>query len=169
MGATAAAVSEFFATDAAVAAGADAAIGTAIATPVITSTAVGTDLGLLGAGTAAGAGLAGAASGGGAVSTPVLGGGAGAAVGTPLPALAPASGAGASTFLDKLGTGAAQAAAGQAIAGILGGGRQSAPQVKPLTPLPDPLAQEEAKKRSIVEQLGRRGRSSTILTDRLGG
>ena len=34
--------------------------------------------------------------------------------------------------------------------------------------MPDPKAQEEARKRSIAEALGRRGRASTILSQNSG-
>jgi len=35
--------------------------------------------------------------------------------------------------------------------------------------MPDPLAQESARKQALTEQLARRGRASTILTDAGGG
>jgi len=41
---------------------------------------------------------------------------------------------------------------------------QQAPTVKPVTEMPDPLAQQEAKKRALTEQMARRGRASTIMT-----
>jgi hypothetical protein len=31
--------------------------------------------------------------------------------------------------------------------------------------MPDPLAQEQARKQSLIEQMARRGRASTIMTD----
>jgi hypothetical protein len=34
--------------------------------------------------------------------------------------------------------------------------------------MPDPLQQEQAKKRSLIEQLSRRGRASTVLTNQGG-
>ena len=48
----------------------------------------------------------------------------------------------------------------------------AAPEVKPPTAMPDPQAQEAARQRKIAEQIARRGRASTILTEpanRLGG
>lgn len=39
-------------------------------------------------------------------------------------------------------------------------------------PMPDPLAQEQAKRQAVIEQMARRGRASTILTspgNSLGG
>lgn len=50
--------------------------------------------------------------------------------------------------------------------------RTQQPGVAPVIGMPDPLAQQEAQRRKIAEQLGRRGRASTILTspsDTLGG
>jgi hypothetical protein len=41
---------------------------------------------------------------------------------------------------------------------VLPGGKTAA------VPMPDPLAQEAATKKSLVEQLARRGRASTVLT-----
>jgi hypothetical protein len=45
---------------------------------------------------------------------------------------------------------------------------QPTPTIKPVTEMPDPLAQEAARRRSLVEQIMRRGRTSTILTDSRG-
>lgn len=42
---------------------------------------------------------------------------------------------------------------------------QPTPAIKPITPMPDPLAQEAARRRALVEQIMRRGRTSTIMTD----
>lgn len=39
------------------------------------------------------------------------------------------------------------------------------PEIKPPTPMPDPLETQRAKERSLVEQLGRRGRANSILTN----
>lgn len=47
---------------------------------------------------------------------------------------------------------------------LLGPKSAPTPEVKPLTPMPDPLAQEAARKQALLEQLSRRGRQSTILT-----
>ena len=45
------------------------------------------------------------------------------------------------------------------------------PEPKPPTAMPDPKAQERAMRRSLSEQMQRRGRASTILTqsETLGG
>lgn len=66
------------------------------------------------------------------------------------------------------------ALAGAAGATILSKGGGSPPQPaapKPM-PLPDDKANAEARRRALVEQYGRRGRASTILTaqdETLGG
>lgn len=39
------------------------------------------------------------------------------------------------------------------------------PTVAPPTPMPDPKAQKDAKRRSLAEMMRRQGRASTILTD----
>jgi hypothetical protein len=53
------------------------------------------------------------------------------------------------------------------------GSKSDAPEVKPLTPMPDPLAQETARKQALIDQMSRRGRQATIMTDdnsgKLGG
>lgn len=149
MAATATAVSEYFATDAAVAAGTDAMATAAVATPVVSATAVGTELGALGA--------------------------------AELPAAAAVAGGGAATTGGMLGNtllNSAVTAAGSAAIGSLlapeKGIKAAAPVVAPVTEMPDPLAQEQARKKSLIEQISRRGRASTILTqdaagDKLGG
>ena len=59
--------------------------------------------------------------------------------------------------------------------GVVGGLVTSAlkspkqPDMQPLIPMPDPLAQQQAKRRSIIEQTTRRGRASTIMTDASAG
>ena len=89
-----------------------------------------------------------------------------------------AAGAGGASFLDKLGDAAVNAGAASAVSSLLSPKRNSsnAPSAEKLPPLigmPDPLAQEEARKRSLIEQMSRRGRASTIMTQpsdgRLGG
>lgn len=62
------------------------------------------------------------------------------------------------------------------VSGLLGKkDMQEAPTVQPVTPMPDPEAQAEARRRSLIEQTARRGRASTIMTSpnsgsgRLGG
>ena len=62
------------------------------------------------------------------------------------------------TILNSAAAGATSAALG----GLLAPKQPSLPGV---TPMPDPLAQEEARKKSILDQLARRGRDATILTD----
>ena len=54
--------------------------------------------------------------------------------------------------------------------GLVTGGVQAAlapkrPDLPKPLPMPDPVAQEEERKRSIIEQLARRGRASTVLSD----
>jgi hypothetical protein len=39
------------------------------------------------------------------------------------------------------------------------------PQVKPTPALPDPMETQKARQRAITDQLTRRGRASTILTN----
>lgn len=39
---------------------------------------------------------------------------------------------------------------------------------KPVIETPDPLAQDAAKRKSLVEQMQRSGRASTIMTDNAG-
>lgn len=46
------------------------------------------------------------------------------------------------------------------------------PAIKPPTPMPDPLADDAARKKKATELAARSGRASTILTDdsdKLGG
>lgn len=68
--------------------------------------------------------------------------------------------------------------AGASLIGALdkGGGAPSTPALEKPIPMPDPEAQARARRRSIAQQLGRRGRASTVLTtgadsgtDALGG
>ena len=89
-----------------------------------------------------------------------------------------AAGAGGASFLSKLGDTAINAGASAAVSSLLSPKRNSsnAPSAEKLPPLigmPDPLAQEEARKRALIEQMSRRGRASTIMTQpsdgRLGG
>ena len=44
-----------------------------------------------------------------------------------------------------------------------------APQAEKPLPMPDPLETQKAKERSLVEQMARRGRSASILTNAGGG
>lgn len=70
------------------------------------------------------------------------------------------SGAGASVL-----GGAASALTG----GLLNKKSAPAPEVKSPTTMPDPLEQQKERERSIIEQMARRGRQSTILTEPSGG
>lgn len=63
-----------------------------------------------------------------------------------------------STILSAAATGAAGAAVGSILAPKI-------PGAKAPSPMPDPQAQDAARRRAIAEQIGRRGRQSTILTD----
>lgn len=47
-------------------------------------------------------------------------------------------------------------------------GAVAAPDVPDPVEMPDPLQQQQAKRRSLIEVLSRRGRSSTILTNQGG-
>ena len=61
--------------------------------------------------------------------------------------------------------------------GLIWGGKKKpketpAPVADPVMPTPDDDAIRQARRRSIIQQMGRRGRASTILTgdsDKLGG
>jgi hypothetical protein len=61
-------------------------------------------------------------------------------------------------------TTAATAAAAATATNALLMPKPSAPEIKPVTAMPDPLEQRKAQERSIIEQLARRGRSASILT-----
>jgi hypothetical protein len=91
---------------------------------------------------------------------------------------AAAEAAGGASFLSKLGDTAVNAGASAAVSSLLSPKRNasnapSAEKLPPLIGMPDPLAQEEARKRALIEQMSRRGRASTIMTQpsdgRLGG
>ena len=45
---------------------------------------------------------------------------------------------------------------------------EAAPELPKVIEQPDPLAQEETKKRKIIEQMARSGRASTIMTENTG-
>lgn len=51
--------------------------------------------------------------------------------------------------------------------GITNLGRKKVPPppIEPVVEMPDPLEQEKARERSIMEQFARRGRASTIMTN----
>lgn len=162
MGAALAVVGEFFAGDAVAAAGSEAlAAGEVFGA----GTAGVTAEGLAGAGALTGeAATAGAALAGadGAIAAGAVGA------------------AGGGSFLGSLGTsvlgGVGSAVASSLLApGMPQGGGVQQPKTLAPSPMPDPLAQQAATKKSIVEQTTRRGRASTVLTSpgnssgRLGG
>ena len=62
---------------------------------------------------------------------------------------------------------AAGTAAGAALVGSLL--KPDAPAAQAQTRMPDPLEQEQARKRNLLEQMSRRGRASTIMTGPAGG
>jgi hypothetical protein len=153
--------------EAAVGAGAAEAIGGAA---IVDATAAG-----YGGLTAAGAASLG---GGASVAGGAAVGAAGASIGS---VLAGAAGS-------EVGKAAISAAVGNGVAGMLAPKQPQAPQLAAAAPaqrpeltkvptampvMPDPLAQQQARERSIVDVISRRGRSSTILTDsgsgKLGG
>ena len=76
---------------------------------------------------------------------------------------------GGSTLLATLGKAAATTALTAGANSLLA---PKAPGLPPVTPMPDPQAQEAARKQALIEQMSRRGRASTVLTDdaaKLGG
>jgi hypothetical protein len=86
----------------------------------------------------------------------------------------PGGGGGLLDSLTKLGS----SKVGQTVLGSVAGSAATGlltpkpeippPPVQPKLPMPDPLAQQAARNRSIVEQFTRRGRASTILTNSAG-
>lgn len=93
----------------------------------------------------------------------------GVAAGAAAGAGAAAAGTAGLTALEAAGVAAAGAAATAGVSAILAPG---APKEKLGIPMPDSKALEEAKKRSIAEQIAQRGRASTIMTEtsgKLGG
>lgn len=68
--------------------------------------------------------------------------------------------------LTAIGTSAATAAASAATTRLLS---PKPPGPLPIAAMPDPLAEEQAKQQSIIEQLARRGRASTVLTQPASG
>jgi hypothetical protein len=72
--------------------------------------------------------------------------------------------------LSSILTAAAGSAAGAVVSGLFKGDKpaqqQAAPAVEPVTPMPGPndAAIQDAKRKSIVAQIQRQGRASTILT-----
>lgn len=63
---------------------------------------------------------------------------------------------------------AAAAGAGGALATAALTSKPGMPDVKAPTAMPDPLEQQKAREKSIIEQLARRGRSAAILTNESG-
>jgi hypothetical protein len=124
------------------------------------ATAVATDL--MGAGVAAGAGAGAAATLSGVAAWDT--------------ALAGATAVGAAAAVPAVGSSLLKGA-GQALgAGVVSSLLQPKPPGVPApTLMPDPQAQEAAKKKALLEQTARRGRQSTVLTepgnpsDKLGG
>jgi hypothetical protein len=107
------------------------------------------------------------------------GGGGGSA-----PPATPPSGLGSGPITgSKLGDMLLKQGASAALSGLISSGGSEAPSApssgrppesitKAVSEMPDPIAQQRARKRSLTEQLGRRGRASTIMTKpsgRLGG
>ena len=133
--ATVAYVSEAFAGEAAVTGAADVAASAGVA-----------------GGTAASGGGALAASGSYAAGTEALFGAGGAA-----------GAAGSETLGGAFLKSAAQAGGAGAVSSLLTP-RPQRPNVAPITPMADPLAQEQARKNALMEQISRRGRASTIMT-----
>ena len=80
-------------------------------------------------------------------------------------AAAQAVGAGGG-LLSTFGKGLAQGAAGGVVSSLLTPNPPKAGQ--PLA-MPDPLAQEQARRQSLIEQTARRGRAASIMTDASGG
>jgi hypothetical protein len=74
-----------------------------------------------------------------------------------------AGGAAGGSALGAIGTAAATGIAGAVAADALAPD-PDAPKVQKQLGAPDPQAQEAARKRSLAEQLTRRGRASTVLT-----
>lgn len=107
--------------------------------------------------TAAGSAAAGTAAAGTAAAGTAAAAGGVAAAGT-----AAAAGGG---LLGTIGTAAATAAITAGVSKLLAPGRPDLPN--PVA-MPDAQAQEEARKRAIIEQTTRRGRASTVLTDSAG-
>ncbi len=119
-------------------------------------TAMGSAAGTLGAADSAGAsaslGLTAADVGG--TSGAVAGSGAATAAGTGGSALANFAGTAAKTLGPALLSSALQ---------------PKPPKVAPVAAMPDPLAQEQAQRQKIIDQIARRGRASTILTSATNG
>jgi hypothetical protein len=112
-----------------------------------------------------------------AASAATLGGGAsvagGAALGT---GTAGALGAAGSSIIQTLGKGALNAGVSTAVGSLLAPKPATPPTVLPggktttaPVPMPDPVAQQNATRKSLVEQVARRGRASTVLTSPGGG
>jgi hypothetical protein len=126
----------------------------------------------LGAGGEAGAGGAlgsGAAEGGSvnlfADAVPGAGGDVGASAGGGAVGSGGATAGAGSSWLDY-GKTAAKALAPTLLSSAL---QPKAPKTKAPTPMPDPLAEEQAQRKKIIDQMSQRGRASTILTSATNG
>ena len=81
-----------------------------------------------------------------------------------------AGGAGASAGAAGIGSAMGAAAAAAVASGVVGQlMAPDAPEAKKALEMPDPLAQEAARRREIAETMSRRGRASTIMTEPSGG
>lgn len=133
------------------------------------SIATATDIGIgASAAGAAGTAAAGAGATNAALAEAAIAGG---ETGTALGGATLGTGAGIGATIGKVADSpfgkAITTGAGTAVASSLLNPRPniSAPTVAPVVGMPDPLAQQQAKQQSLIEQMARRGRASTILTD----
>jgi len=77
-----------------------------------------------------------------------------------------AAGAGGGLLSGSLGKTALTAAAASIGSGVVTSLlAPKPPKLSAVTAMPDPLAQEQARRQSLIEQTARRGRASTIMTD----
>lgn len=117
------------------------------------------------AGAAEGGASTGAAEGGSvnlfADAVPGAGGDVGASAGTAGGAGAGTTGGASSSWLDY-GKTAAKALAPVVVSSLM---QPKAPKTKAPTAMPDPLAEQQAQQQKVIQQLARRGRASTILTN----
>jgi hypothetical protein len=135
--------------------------GAALAAPTV-GEGLGLSPTLAAQGFSAGLGSLGAGAAGGAAAGSLLGGSSGGAATTPA-----ATGAGTG-LVNTLKNAAIGSVASTAVGSLLAP-KPKLPPLKPEVTIPDPLAQQAAQKRSLTEQVARRGRASTILTSPGGG
>lgn len=76
-----------------------------------------------------------------------------------------ATAAAAAEFFAAAATASPVALAATAVVGDKLLNKPDAPQLPQPATMPDPLEQQKAKERSIIEQMARRGRSASILTN----